>query len=76
MPIFCHKNVHSLKNTVLSCNFFHIFLEKPHAVMHVFGQKFVNSVKTTIYYGPGSPKNEIFSTILHEKNPYPYAHML
>ena len=29
MPIFCQKNVHSLKNTVLPCHFFQIFMKNP-----------------------------------------------
>ena len=40
--------------------------------MHIFGQKLVNSVKTTIYYGPKSPKNAFFSTIFNEKNRFPH----
>ena len=36
MPIFCQKNVHSLKNTVLSCQIFH---EIPPAAMPIFGKK-------------------------------------
>ena len=36
MPILCQKNVHSLKNTVLSCQIFH---EKPPAAMPIFGKK-------------------------------------
>ena len=29
MPIFCQKNVHYLKNTMLSCHLFQFFHEKP-----------------------------------------------
>ena len=39
MPIFCQKNVHFLKNTVLLCRFFQIFHEKPATAMPIFGQK-------------------------------------
>ena len=49
---FVKKNDYALKNTVLLCHFFQIFHEKPPAVMPIFGQKNVNSVKTTLYYGP------------------------
>ena len=51
MARFCQKNLHSLKNTMLSCNFFQIFHEKPPSVMPIFGKKNVNSVITTLQYG-------------------------
>ena len=84
MPIFCQNNVHSLTNTVLSCIFFQIFHEKPPAVMHIFGQNNVNSVKTTLYYGPkksiGCPFFSNFSRknhcshILSKKSPFSKKH--
>ena len=43
--------VHSLKNSVLSRHFFQFFHEKPCILMPIFGQKNVNPVKTTLYYG-------------------------
>ena len=50
MPIVCQINVHSLKNTVLSCNFFNFFMKTP-----LFSSPLVtkneNSVKSTLYYG-------------------------
>ena len=52
LAIFCQKNFHALTNTVLSCHFFQIFHEEHPTVMPVFGQKNVNSAKTTLYYGP------------------------
>ena len=60
MPIFCHKNVHSLTNTGLWCHFFHNFHEKPPVIMPIFGQKSVNSAETRLYYGP---KKSIWCTI-------------
>ena len=54
MLIFCRKNAKSLKN--LSCHFLQILHEKFPAVMPIFDQKNVNSVKTTLYYGS---KNKI-----------------
>ena len=68
MPIFCQK-IHSLKNTALSCHFFQIFHEKPPAVMPIFGQKNVNSVKTTLYYGPKKSIGCPFFSIFFEKPP-------
>ena len=50
MPIYCRKNVHPLKNTMLSYHFVQI-LWKNQDVMPIFGQKCVDSVKTTLYYG-------------------------
>ena len=52
MPIFCQKNMHSLKNTMLLSRFFSIFHEKPPGAMPIFGPEEVNSVKITLYYGP------------------------
>ena len=60
MPIFCRKNVHSLKNTLFS------FHEKPPAVKPN-GQKSHKSVKTTLYYGPKKSKGYPFFPIFHEK---------
>ena len=76
MPIFCQKNVHPLKNTVLSCHFFQIFHEKSHAVMPIFGQINVNSVKNTLYY---LSKKSIwcpFLPIFLEKKNCTHAHIL
>ena len=39
MPIFFQKNVQSLRNTVLACHFFQIYLENYPAVMPIFDQK-------------------------------------
>ena len=67
MPIFCQQNVHSFKNTLLSCHIFQIFhLTPPHVIL-IFGQKNVNSVKTTLYYGPKKSIRCPFFPIFHEQ---------
>ena len=50
MSIICQKNVHSLKNLVLSCHFFQLFHENP-LLSFPYLVKNGNSVKTTQYYG-------------------------
>ena len=74
MLICCQKNVHSLKNTVLSCHFFQIFM-KTHIVMPIFGQTSVNSVKTTLDYGPKKSIGCPFFQFL-TKNHYCHSHIL
>ena len=39
MPIFGQKNVHSLKNTVLSCHFFQISIRNPCCHAHIWSEK-------------------------------------
>merc|ERR1712083_405593 len=46
------KNRPISQKQIASCNFFLIFHEKIPAVMPIFGPENVNSVKTTLYYGP------------------------
>ena len=70
MPIFCRKNVHSLKNTLFS------FHEKPPAVKPIYGQKSLNSVKTTLYYGPKKSKGYPFFSNFSRKNDRSHAHIL
>ena len=50
--IFCQKTVHFLKNTMLSCQVFQNFHEKPPAAMPIFGQKNINSVKALLHFWP------------------------
>ena len=69
LAIFCQKNFHALTNTVLSCHFFQIFHEEHPTVMPVFGQKNVNSAKTTLYYGPTKSIGCPFFPIFYEKLP-------
>ena len=52
MPLFCRKNVHSLKTRYSRFIQFKFFMRKPPFFMHKIGQKNVNSVKITLYYGP------------------------
>ena len=63
------KNDHSLKDTMLSCHFFSIFLKKPPVAMSISGQKNVNSVKLhyIMYYGPKKSIRCLFFPIFHEK---------
>ena len=75
MTIFCQKNVHSVKNTVLLCHFFQIFHEKPPAVMPTFGHNDVDSVKTTLYYGPKNSIGCLFSDF-SRKNHCSNTHIL
>ena len=48
-------------------SFFQIFHKKPHPTMPIFGQKNVNFVKTTLYYGPKKSKGCPFFPIFHDK---------
>ena len=68
MPIFCQKKVHSLK-TRFSHVIFQFFYEKtPYfAFIHKIGQKNVNSVKTTLYYGPKELIGCFYFSSFHEK---------
>ena len=66
-PYFVIKNLHSLK-TLCSHEIFSTFFLKNPMLSHVFGQKLVNSVRTTIYYRQKVKKMD-FSTIFHEKKP-------
>ena len=61
------KKLSILSKTMLPCHFFQIFHEKPPAVMPIFGQKNVNSVKITLYYGPKKSIGCPFFPIFHEK---------
>ena len=70
MPIFCRKNVHSLKNTLFS------FHEKHPAVKPIYCQKSLNSVKTTLYYGPKKSKGYPFFSNFSRKNDRSHAHIL
>ena len=67
MPIFCQKNAHSSKNTVLTSHFFLMFHEKPPADVPIFNLKNVNSVKTILYYGPKKSVEYHYFPIFHEK---------
>ena len=74
MPIFCPKNVNSLKHNAL-ISFLLVFHGKPPAVIPIFDQKNVNSVKTTVYYGPKMSIACPFFPIFHEKNTRSHSHI-
>ena len=73
--IFCQKNVHSLKKTLLSYNFFKFFMKNPQTCQTHIWFKNVNSVKTTLYYGPKKSKGCIFFRPF-TKNHFSHAHIL
>ena len=50
MPIICQKLSILLKHNALM-TFFKFFMKNP-VVMHMIGQKNINSVNNTLYYGP------------------------
>ena len=59
VPIFCQKNVNSLKNTVFICPFFRYNNEKPAAVMPIFCQKTSNLSKIHYIMGQKSQWEKI-----------------
>ena len=64
------------KNTMFSCPFFSVFYEKnPFAFMQKIGQKNVNSVKITVYYGLKVNRMPLFSEFF-QKNYGSHAHIL
>ena len=78
MPIFCRKNVHPLKNTMLHVICIKFFMKKPLLFMPMFGQECVNSVKTTLYYWLKSQYGTFFSRFYTKKSllscPYLVTH--
>ena len=66
MPILVKKNVHCLKNTMLSCDFF-LFLMKNSCCRAHDWSKNVNFVKTTLYFGQKKSQDAPFFSISHEK---------
>ena len=56
-PIFGQKNVNFFKNTVLSCQFFQNFHEKPPAAIPIFGKK--TSILSKLYYIFGQKVNRM-----------------
>ena len=67
MPIFCQKNVSSLKKTVLPCYLFQIYHEKRYAVIPKSAQKNVNSVKTILSYEPKKLIGSYFFPIFNQE---------
>ena len=74
-PIFGQKNVNFFKNTVLSCQFFQNFHEKPPAAIPIFGKKNINSVKALLYFWPKSQQDALFSDFSSKNNCF-HAHIL
>ena len=74
MPLLCRKNVHSLKNTVLSFHFFEIFVKNSLLLCHILSKK-VNSVKTKRYYGPKKSIRCLFFRF-SQTNHRSHAHIL
>ena len=68
MPIFYRKNVHSFRNTVLLCQFFQNFHQKPLAVMPIFDQKRQFYQNYTILWAKKVNIMPIFSRFLIEKS--------
>ena len=62
------KNVHPLKNSVFSYHVFQFFYKKLPALMPIIGQKNINSVNTTLYYGP--------KKLVLRKNKCSHAHIV
>ena len=62
--IFCQKNVHSLKNTVLLYHFFKIFMN-PLLYCPYLVKK--SSILSKLYYGPKKSIGCPFLPIFHEK---------
>ena len=75
MPIFCRKNVHFFKNTVLLCQFFQNFHRKPLAVMPIFDQKHQFYQNYTILWAKKVNRMPFFSDF-SRKNHRSHAHIL
>ena len=66
-PYFFKKNVHSLKNILLSYHFFSNFLWKiPFCRSHIWSKK-CHFCKTTLYYRPKKLNRMPYFSDLHEK---------
>ena len=72
--ILSKKRPLSQKHNAL-VTFFSIFHEKPPAVMPIFGQKNVNSVKTTLYYGSKKVNRMPFFSDFSQKINCSHAHI-
>ena len=78
MPIFCQTTSFLSKT---HCYHFIFFFFKfstrnPPAVMAIFGQKAVNSVKSTLFYGPKKVNRTPFFSIFLRRNQCSHAHSL
>ena len=76
MPIFEQNYVKSVKTLGARAIFFKIFNEKTPSFIHMVGQKNVNSVKTTLFYGPKKSIGSPYFPTFHEKKYCSHAHIL
>ena len=76
IPIFCQKYVHLFKIMVLSCHWFNYFIKNPKMSWPYWVQKNVNSLNTTLYYGPKKSIRWPFFSDYSRKNHYSHAHGL
>ena len=75
MPIFSHKErSFSQKNLCSHVIFSTLFMKNP-LLSWIYLVKNVNSVKTTIYYGPTGQKSAFFPDLSRKKR-YSHSHML
>ena len=75
MPRACQINVHSLKNTVLSCNFFQFFYENSPALIPFSHKKRKFCQKYTILWVKKLDRMPFFSDFLQKKH-CSYTHIL
>ena len=75
MSIFCQKNVHSPKNTVLLFHFFQIFLQRTNGDAHFWSNKDQFCQNFTILRAKKLNRMPFFP-ILHEKKPCSHVHIL
>ena len=74
MPLFCRKNVHSLRTLCAHFIFSILVLKTPCCYAHILSKK-VNSVKTKRYYGPKKLIRCPFFPSFANKSPS-HAHIL
>ena len=67
MPIFGQKNVNPVKYHILWANFFKYNIQNPLLSRSYLVKNNVNSVKTTVYYGPKKSIGIPFFSILNKK---------
>ena len=68
MPIFCRKNVHSLRNTMLLCQLKNKNHEKPSAFMPIFDQKTSILSKQHYILSQRSQQDALFFQFLTKKS--------
>ena len=76
MPIIVRKNVHSVKNTVLSYHFFIFFMKTPCVYAHILWKN-INSIKRLyIYYWTKKSRGCSFFSDFSQENHSSHAHIL